>query len=271
MWLGLHLIFSSAVSANNVNDVTNISDTITINMCYEEQQLEPYFMGSGPVPPEEHPGIFIEMMYLLDENIPDIKIRLHRAPWKRCLNELKQSSTDVVIASYKPERELLGIYPKSEGTIDQTMSISTSEYCLFTKRNSELIWDGSMFTQIPQKPVAVPQGYSIISLLKQHNIPLVFTNSSLAAMDLLNKSVATGAVTYCESGGNYLWENAAYNPGIIAQSPTLTNSNAFLLFSRIFYQQYPAKAQLLWREAVAIRDTQFRQLLDKYETLRFAD
>lgn len=243
----------------------------TIRMCYEEQELEPYFMGKGPNPPEVNPGVFIEMMYQLEKQIPGVRIALHRVPWKRCLNELKQNVSDLVIASYENEREKIGVYPSADGVVDKTLSISTSQYCLFTKRHSKLAWNGLGFSKIPEKPVAVPQGYSVITLLQQHQLPWVNTNSSIAAMDLLSKSVVSAAVTYCEAGANYLYRNADKKVGIIAQSPPLNSRQGFLLFSKAFWQKNPDLVRQIWQDVAIIRDKEFPRLLDKYEELRFSN
>lgn len=247
----------------------NAQTPTLINMCYEEQELEPYFMGTGHQTPEQYPGIFVEIVQLLDNNVPDVSIIMHRAPWKRCLNELKQNISDVVISSYTPDRESFAVYPTAEGKLDENQAISMSQYCLFTKRSSELVWNGQQFSTIPDKPVSVPQGYSIISMLENHKLPLVFTNSSVAAMDLLAKAVTSGTVTYCEAGANYLWKNADRNTGVIAQSPTLSQKYAYLVFSKSFEQTYPSLTRQLWREVASIRDSTFPRLLDKYESLKF--
>ena len=121
---------------------TKAQTHVQIKMCYEEQELEPYFMGTGPTPPEQYPGIFVEMMYLLDQVVPDITVVMHRAPWKRCLNELKKNLSDVIIASHDVKRESYGVYPKVKGQLDKSLSITKSQYCLFTKRNRPLVWNG---------------------------------------------------------------------------------------------------------------------------------
>lgn len=239
---------------------------LPLNMCYEEQELEPYFMGTGPLPPTAYPGIFIEMLQRLDERIDETNITYQRAPWQRCLNNIKQNSADLVIASYSREREAYGIYPKVEGRINTTNAISKSEYCLFTSRTTDLHWSGENFSKVPQSPLAVPQGYSIVPLLAKHQMPIVKTNSSVAAMELLVKELAIGAVTYCESGANFLWQNAHRKLNIVARSPALTTRHAYLMFSKRFFSENSALVNRLWREMSKVRDSEFRQLLDKYES-----
>lgn len=242
--------------------------TVSVRMCYEEQQLEPYFMGTGPIPPRENPGIFIEMLNMLNNELINISVDFHRAPWKRCLNEIKQGKTDVLIASYDNDREALGIYPMKEKQVDISLSISSASYCLFTSRDSELSWSGSTFNFIPTKPFAVPQGYSIISLLEKHDMPIVLTNSSVAALDLLAKKRVEAAATYCESGAHYLFQHAEQKTGIIARSPVLNHREAYLVFSKSFWSKHANEAQQIWRTAASLRDSEFPRLLNKYEALR---
>lgn len=222
-------------------------------------------MGTGPAPPASFPGIFIEMLQLLDKRFDDLQVAFHRAPWQRCLNNIKQQRSDVVVASYRPEREVFGMYPNAAGLKNELYAISTSQYCLFTSRSSELGWNGQQFSSVPESPLAVPQGYSIIPFLENHQMPIVKTNSTIAAMELLSKDLAVGAVTYCEAGANFLWDNANKKLDIKAQSPPLSPRHGYLMFSQKFFNEHRSLAKRIWQEMAMIRDAEFRKLLDKYE------
>lgn len=244
------------------------TESVPLRMCYEEQELEPFFMGKGPVPPESNPGIFIEMLYKLDEQVAEIDLVLQRVPWQRCLNQLALNQSDVVIAGFQEERQKVGVFPLKHNYPDTTLAIAASHYCLFTPNDSALSWDGKKFKNFPQKPVAVPQGYVAVDLLEAQNLPLVKTNSSTAALDLLVKSVAAGAVTDCESGGHFLFKNSDRSLNIIAHSPPLLDRYGYLLFSKGFWQDNPELVQKLWSVSAKIRQQHFQSLLQKYDQLK---
>ena len=246
------------------------SATTQISFCYEEQQLPPWFMGESAEIPATAPGIFIDMLYLLDKRIPEINISLHRVPWKRCLNELKTAESDMVVASYQKERESFAAYPMVQNQPNPNMAISRAESCLFTSKNSELNWNGEQFTNVNEHPIAVPQGYSAVALLKEFDLPLVFTNSSFAAMELLRKNRVEGTVTFCAVGKNYI-NSQPSELDIVARHPSLRQRHGYLVFSKIFRAKHPELSQQIWRTAAAIRDSEFPRLLAKYEALQVPD
>lgn len=241
---------------------------VQVRLCYEEQQLEPFFMGTGPLPPDANPGIFIDILQKMDEQLGEVLLVFYRAPWKRCLNDITAGKADVIIASYNANRANLGVYPTKGESVDTSLAISSSLYCLFTRRDSVLQWSGTEFNVVPDKPFAVPQGYSIISLLEKHHMPMVFTNSSVAALDLLAKARVEAAATFCESGAHYLLQHAEQNTGIIARSPALSHSEAYLVFSQSFWSAHASKVRQMWRSTASLRDSEFPKLLDKYEALQ---
>lgn len=241
---------------------------VELKFFYEEQELQPFFMGEGEFAPKENPGIFIEMLQIVDSRFDDLEITFHRLPWKRCIDNLKQGEADAIVASHKFSRENFAAYPMENEMIDMDFAISTAQYCLFTKRNSKFRWDGESFSYTPNTPISVPQGYSIVSMLESHNLPLVFTNSSEGALDLLAIEKTVAAITYCEVGANYLWKNKANDLQIMAQSPSLSTRRGFLVFSKQFYEQNTDLAHRIWKEIAVIRDKDFPGMLEKYEALK---
>lgn len=243
------------------------SEVTTLRMCYEEQELTPFFTGTGPQPPEKNPGVMIEMLHMLTAALPEIRIEFQRVPWQRCLNQLAKGTSDVVVAGFQEKRAKAGVYPMKNGAPDATRAIASTQYCLFTHRGSQLSWDGAQFNMHPAKPVAVPQGYSVVTLLEQHDIPIVKTNSSKSALKLLQKSLAEGAVTHCQSGGYFLSPNKDTPWNFIAHSPPLLDRYGYLLFSRVFWQQQPQLVNQIWDQVALIKSQHFNRLMKKYDTL----
>ncbi|XOV80465.1 MAG: substrate-binding periplasmic protein [Aestuariibacter sp.] len=239
--------------------------TIKVNFYYEEQELKPYYMGTGSVPPEDKPGIFIELLKQVDHNLKVISIQFHRRPWKRCLHKLKTNQADAIIASFKQERDTIGVYPKKNQQVDKSQALSNARYCLFTHTESPLYWTGKAFRNTTDKPLAVPQGYSVLSFLRSHSIPVVTTNSTTSALDLLLKDKAEGIVTFCETGQLLLQYQYPSAENIYAQLPALQERTAYLVFSEKFYQDYPQLAHRIWKEIKQVRNKHFGKILERYE------
>lgn len=239
--------------------------TQEINFYYEEQELKPYYMTKGRLPPEHNPGVFIEMLQQVDHNLDDITFTFHRRPWKRCLHKLQNNRADAIIGNHKEEREAFGHYPMINDKVDTSLVVASSKYCLFTHTDSKLTWSGEHFSQQPDKPIAVPQGYSVMSFLNHHNIPLVTTNSTRAGLALLANGRAEGAVTFCETGKQVLRQFHPDSTDIRAQQPELLQSNAYLIFSRQFFQQHPDLVKKIWTEIAQIREQHYLSLLQSYD------
>lgn len=255
----------------HANVIAQTTQATEVKFCYEEQELTPYFMGSSRFPATESPGVLIEMLYRLDEQFPGLKFTFYRAPWKRCLSDVSLNNAHAIVSSYSQERASVAVFPIEDGQVISQYAISVSKYCLFTMRDSKLRWDGKAFSRQPQKPIAVPQGYSIVSMLNEHEQPLVYTNSSISAMELLTKNRAEAAVTFCDSGAQFLWRQDDPSLGIIAQSPALSLRRGYLAFNKPFYQVHQDKVEQLWKQIALIRNREFHHLLEKYDLLALGD
>ncbi|MCP3926931.1 MAG: hypothetical protein GY714_30605 [Desulfobacterales bacterium] len=50
----------------------------------------PLLIGNGTKFNWEKPGVTIELLQLVDEEIPQIKLNYYRTNWRRCLDQLKK-------------------------------------------------------------------------------------------------------------------------------------------------------------------------------------
>lgn len=239
--------------------------TTFVNFYYEEQELKPYYMGADNEPPKQNPGVFIEILQQLDQSLEEISIRYHRRPWKRCLHKLKENTADAIIASYQADRDEYGVYPQKNRQPDRSLALLTSKYCLFTRASSSLIWSGESFRIAGNKPVAVPQGYSILDMLNSHGVPIVTTNSTRSGFELLINQRAEGTVTFCETGERMLRQQFPTHYEIRAQSPELQNRNAYLIFSKAFFYENDALVRKIWQEMARIREQEYVSLLARYD------
>jgi polar amino acid transport system substrate-binding protein len=232
-------------------------------MCYEDKQLLPYFAGDGSKVPKKNPGISIEVLQILDQEQPGITLSFRREPWKRCLAMLESGDVNGVIASYKKSREKIGVYPMLEGKPDDEKAFELTKYCLYSKEKFGISWNGNSFDKVNALPVAIPLGYSIISLFQQHNIEVIDVNSSDRGFFLLKNERVSGTATLCESGNRILAQNGAYND-IRQNKISLRIKGSFLLISHQFYNQNTALSHQLWDNIVSINHRVYEQIYQRY-------
>lgn len=78
------------------------AQAVTMTIACEDKAQPPYYLGDTNEVPEDHPGVAVEMVKALETKIPGLKIRLTRAPWKRCTTELGSGAYDGIFnASYR--------------------------------------------------------------------------------------------------------------------------------------------------------------------------
>ena len=246
-----------------LSSVALAEGSIPFKFCYEDKPLLPYYAGEGKLIPDEYPGVSIEILRILDSEIPEIALSFRREPWKRCLAMLKSGDISGVIGSYKKSRHEIAVYPMKDGNPDYSRAFETTEYCLYSKKQNSLNWNGSTFNNIQYLPVAVPLGYSILSLFKKHKIDVIEVNSSDQGMLLLNSNRVSGTATLCKPGDKILAKNPQYREIKRGEIP-LKVKGSYLLISHQFYDQYPALSQDLWDKIVAINKRIYNQIYQFY-------
>ncbi|OMH39104.1 hypothetical protein [Motiliproteus sp. MSK22-1] len=228
------------------------AESIRFDFCYEDRELLPYYRGNGSEIPEENPGKTIEAVRKLDERVDEVNIHYQRAPWKRCLALLEKGVVSGVIASYKAQREEIGVYPKKNNRDDLKRAFSLTGYCLFVRQDSNLSWNGKAFIGDLRSNLAVPRGYSITSMLTQHKISFDEVDSTDQALFLLHNQRVSGVVTLCDSGQQALSNNPQYAE-INTIAPPLVVKGGYLLVSKHFYQAHQKIVEKMWLKLVQVR------------------
>ena len=228
------------------------AEPISFDFCYEDRELLPYYRGNGAEIPKENPGETIEAIRKLDARANEIEISYRRTPWKRCLALLDKGIVSGVIASYRTQREQIGVYPKKDNAQDLKRAFSVTGYCLFVRQDVNLGWDGEAFNGDTQSNLAVPRGYSIISMLTQHKISFSEVDSTDQALFLLHNKRVAGVATLCDSGRQALRNNTQYSE-IKAIDKPLTVKGAYLLVSKQFYKAHQEIVEDLWLKLVEVR------------------
>lgn len=190
----------------------------------------------------KNPGIFIEKMRFIANKTNTTNI-YRRMPWKRCLLELEKNTIDgAICASYKPEREKGGVFPKKkDNKINNNYKFSNSSYYLYYRKGTKISWDGEILR--PKNILVGGQsGYSIISFLTKMGIEVDTTKS-----DHLNfKKLRLGRLDAVAAHGDFGDSYTNKYPEIIKHPIPLTSKSYFIMFSHKFYKNNIEIVQKIW-------------------------
>lgn len=235
---------------------------VVLNICYEETEVFPNFMGEGGNVKSPDPGVVIELIQLMDKDLEDVDVDFHRAAWVRCLNGLRTGVYNGVVGGYETERAEYAIFPTSNGLVDKSLAVSQTEFCLFSKKGSPLSWQNEKFIGGESTSLAIPRGYSLISLLDEHNILYELTFSSRLAIDLLMGGRVENAITLCTTGQASI-DKSSNNLSL--EIPTvLRRQYAYLMVNQSFFAKHQITVKRVWRSLAKHREQSFDSLTERY-------
>lgn len=224
----------------------------------------PWITGDSSEIAAERPGASIDFVRALAAKL-GVAIEIKRYPWTRCLEtELKNGSADgAFLASYKPEREIFGLYPQKDGKTDASRRVNTSTYSFYRLKSSTWNWDGKTVGK-PGGAVGIPAGYSIGDDLKAMGFEvLTSANTESNFRNLINGRLAL--VATLELDGDYLLEHQAAFKGKIEKVATpIVSKPYYIMLSRQFVERDPALAERIWAAAAELREKSLKAFLAKY-------
>lgn len=216
----------------------------TLNFCYQDQPLEPYYRTAGATVPAVDPGATIEHLQWLVGQIPGLQLRFVRYPWKRCLLELQRGRVDAVVANYYKEREVLGQFPMTAQGIDEQRAFTQQDVCLISKAAVAQRWNGRNFAA--GAPIVF--GYMPRVDLRQHAIAAQLSHVAIdnqrQAIHLLQKDQIQLSTILCAISGQPV-PQVEY-PTLHVLTPAVAHLTGYLVFSHQFYGKNQALANKLW-------------------------
>ncbi|MGN7613452.1 substrate-binding periplasmic protein [Magnetococcales bacterium HHB-1] len=234
-----------------------------VRFVYNVKPLPPFQLGEGTLIDWQHPGITLELLKRVSERL-DIPFIFQRTPYKRMLYLLENNVVDAAFnASYKPEREKIGVYPRKAGWPDTRRALVSYAYHLYVPKGSLIFWDGDKIHNL-NGTVGAITGYSIISDLKKQGV----TVESEADVDInfnkMNHGRLAASAELEVMADTLRRQNPARYGDIIKLMPPLKVKPNYLLFSHRFYQQNKALAEKIWNDIVIVKeDPQFKQAMQK--------
>ncbi len=206
------------------------------------------------------PGIFIEQVNFIEKQT-NIKVTYKRAPWKRCMINLKNGVVDgVICGSYKKERELNGVFPKDkDGKPDQSRRFSDSSYYLYVKQDSNINWDGNSFSNL-NGTIGAQLGFSIVPFLENLGVKVSEVSSANINFKKMAKNRIAGIAAH-EANGDALMGQF----GGIKKIPTPLRSKAYyLIMSKQIKQSDPALVESIWQACADMQKEHIKTIKAKY-------
>ncbi|ARU59293.1 family 3 extracellular solute-binding protein [Oleiphilus messinensis] len=232
---------------------------VNIKLCGIDQPYPPFFIASP-----RQAGIEMDVVHYL-ETKTGFTFDLVRLPWKRCLLNVEMGRVDgALAASYLPERERIGEYPRtSNGALDVSRSMYVSHYWLYTVDDS-VIWDGTQLVLPPRGQVATGLGYSIGSILRDMGVMVREEYYQPDIVEWLSRGGLAAVAGYDAEIGPIIASDPAYSV-IRKHSIPLHEDAQFLLFSHQFYKTQTFVAETVWDALAELHSSgEYQKISSRY-------
>ncbi|OAN93662.1 amino acid ABC transporter [Marinobacter sp. EhC06] len=239
-----------------------VAETV-LHVAYEDKTQFPYYMGDTEKV-LENPGAAVELVRLVEERIPGLRIKFSRYPWKRCLAMLETGQVDGIFnASYNAARTRIGEYPRRDGQVDPTRRLTTISYHLYALPDTDLGWSGEAFKDTDLE-IGAPLGYSIVNDLEQLGVSVMKVRSSRQSLQLLIAGRVHAVALQSVTADFLLSRNADQLPGIVRIEPPLKTKPYYLMLSREFKAANPELAEQIWDAIGELREEKLETLAQPY-------
>lgn len=178
---------------------------------------------------------------------------IDRLPWKRCTTLVEMGVYTAAIGmGWTAERSEKYVFPPLSSTEAKSpFRLSSINYPVYVHADSQLKWDGTMFSNV-EFGIAAPKGYVVEKLLRQMNVLLDTDVGVEAAFSLLVNHRLDGLVLTENAGDTLL---AQQQPGTIRKlEPYFYSQPTFVAFSQ--KQQVLNNTEMLqiWQQIAESRE-----------------
>ena len=247
---------------------TPSSGQMLIKLALENSSDFPYVLGNSTEISKPNPGLTIETLDEVARKL-NIKFKYQRFPWNRCLSMMEKGLYDGCFsASYKKEREKLGVYPKKAGVVDKAKRLMDSSYVLYTRPKSSNLWNNNKLSHpTPNKlKIVTLRGFSIKTFLETEGAEVHEVDKITQALNMVKEKRVDGAALIDLPAEYEIKKNKISLTGI---NPPLKTKAYFLMFSHQFYKENKELAEKIWKNLEEMRNTPFvAKLKDKYFSLK---
>lgn len=234
-----------------------------LSIACENKQDFPTVMGNNTNVLKKNPGMGVEAIYLLEKRL-NIKIKIKRLPWKRCLAEMEKGHVDgLFTASYKEKRKRFGRYPEIDGKVDPSRRFTSASYALYRLKGSDVRYDGNNF-HVKGK-VGAPLGYSIVDDLKKKGLIIDESPNTLNDFKKMVKGRIKAVAALEMTADYYLMVHQDLNEKIEKILPLIVEKPYYFMLSHQLYKENKALAEKIWDTIADIRrDPEFQKSLKNY-------
>jgi len=231
-------------------------------VAYENASQFPHYLGDNSKVLEK-PGAVVELVKLLEQEIPDLKIEFYRYPWKQCLLKLKAGEIDGAFnGSFTKARLDMGTYPWKNGAVDDSRRLTTMSYHFYTLKGSTFSWDGTNVSGLKGQ-IGTPLAFSIegdlkdmgLNILSAREIQVNFANLLRNKVD----AVALQSVT-----GDYHISTKSGLSSVEKVQPELKTKPYYLMLSKQFYEKNPELSEQIWDTIAKLREEKLQGLIKGY-------
>lgn len=237
--------------------------TQELQICVESQAYPPYFLQADSDFSEPYPGVLPQLVRQA-ATAAGITPHYVRHPWKRCLKLLELNKVDAVFAAiFQQDRQKIGRYPMLEGREDQSRSLATADYVIFSNSDSPVHWNGQ-FDKTTTPSIGAPLGYVVVRTLKQQH--QIETSTNVLPAEGLH-AVAKGRLDgyIVEKGiGNSILRNHKLESAVTPLEPIFERHFLHLMISHQFYDRHTTLAETFWNHIGELRATHFNRLTQQY-------
>lgn len=250
-------------SATLASEANKKGSANSITLVYENKGNPPYYFDETKQS-SRRPGVSIELFDLVAERL-GLTFEYVRRPWARGLEGLKANKFDGIFnASYKPERELYGLYPMKDGRIDNNRSTIRQAYYFYKKVDSHIVWDGKRLRGLKGKIGTIIE-YSINADLKAMSLEV----DPAPQQETNLKKLAAGRIELIADidtmNDGFMLPGKKYHGKFIKLDPPIKQKPYFLVFSHQFAEKHPELIESIWDEIVEVRNSlEFKDILNSY-------
>lgn len=254
--LSLISVVSSAVTAAPTNQ--------TLRVCYEDQDYLPYTKGSGNGADVAlgKRGVLPDLVLLATEEV-GLKAEFVSLPWKRCIQQLEYGQVDAIFAAiWLPERDKWGVFPKTDGQVNNHYRLWRVSYKIHLGRDSILSWDGNAFSHV-QHGIGAPLGYVAYKKLEAMGVLPPQNHLPDEGFRLLGLGRLDGYVIE-QSIGEQLIRKQKLMDAVQVLEKDFLQADWYLPLSHQWYGQNTALARQLWQALSQMRELQGEALYQHY-------
>jgi polar amino acid transport system substrate-binding protein len=240
--------------------ITVSATACQLRIVYSDVAAPPYLMGDGAAVPQA-PGIAVELVAEAASRI-GCAVQWERLPNRRVQRVMEHGDADAMLMySYSPERATYAVYPMKGGAPDSTYRLATLSYYIYTKSDSQLMWDTERFTNL-DGALGVNAGYSVGAELRKQNLPVEEARSTEQNLTKLQAGRIAAYVMQDMPADDAIESGGMQE---IKKLPVpFSTKHYFLAFSRQQVQNVPSLSTALWEQIAKTPKSRLEALQKKY-------